>query len=311
MGKVDLVMKRWEKQLEEYDALDLKSARELYKKAVATDNETLKKTYMNKLILGTLYVPYNFILNNGLTMFSTGTYDINDIIAACNEAWINKLYEGKILEIPSFSYIFSGSSYFSDVYTSLSGDKPWVFDRVCLTKEVLERLFTKFIELKNSGNEASFRELVDQFYESDMGPYKVLKNEYYSPMKLFENIYQNLDFDKDIGLNIAPTRIDDYIQLLVDMGTTEKLPYDLATDSIEDDIIKSVVLSDVTADITTAIDKPRDLQMLVAYYGLNSDEDKTFREIGETHGVTYECVRMVIEKNLKKLPKKMKKYRWK
>ncbi len=310
MGKVDLVMKRWEKQLEEFERLSFEDAKNLYNKAMTADDDNLKKSYMNKLILGTLYVPYNFILNNGLTMFSSGTYDINDIISACNEVWIKRLYSGAHLDKSYFSDLFS-YDFFSEIYVSLSGDNTFLFDRTGgIGRTMFNELFTKFLELKNSGIEFNYQDLVSQCYSKQRTVEKRFGNECFSLMTLFENIYRNLSADQDMGFNMGPTKAYNYSRFLLDMGYKERLSENLEAVDFEDKIIDDIIYSEVVADVDQAIEKPRSRQIVHEYFGLDGEECKTLNEIADMHNISQERVRQILNKGLMcEVPRKNAKYR--
>ena len=78
------VLEQWYSQISSFEKLKITEAQELYKKAINTQNISLKETYINELILGTLYVVPNYIARNNLSTLSSRIYDINDIINTIN-----------------------------------------------------------------------------------------------------------------------------------------------------------------------------------------------------------------------------------
>lgn len=84
------ILNEWLIQISQYDKLKFNEAQELYKKALISRNDELRKMYMDKVILGTLYVLYNYISRNELLIFSSSFYDMNDIISSFVEVWIEK-----------------------------------------------------------------------------------------------------------------------------------------------------------------------------------------------------------------------------
>ena len=77
---------------------------------------------MDKIILGTLYVVFDYIKRNDIEMFYSSSFDMDDIISSFNEVWINKIYNGDLLRVDSFSNIFT-ASFFSEVYKNLCNDE--------------------------------------------------------------------------------------------------------------------------------------------------------------------------------------------
>ena len=60
---------QWYNQISSFSKLKITAAQDLYRKAINTQDELLRKKYMNELILGTLYVVYEYIKRNGLELF--------------------------------------------------------------------------------------------------------------------------------------------------------------------------------------------------------------------------------------------------
>ena len=91
MREIDI----WGNQISHYKQLNFTEANDLYIKAINTEDEELRKQYMNDLITGTLYVVYNYIKNNNIDKYTSVRIDANDIISAFNEVWIKSIYDGE------------------------------------------------------------------------------------------------------------------------------------------------------------------------------------------------------------------------
>lgn len=156
MSNSDLILNQWEKQISNYEKLTIDVAKNIYEKINLTNDPNLKKAYMDRLVLGTLYVVLRYIKRNKLSFFIKPPYDMNDVISSFNEVWINKIYNGELLHVSGFSQLFT-SSFFSEVYNKLGGSKI-SNDLIKLTNDQLLDLFLKYVDLKNSDN-AIFMEL--------------------------------------------------------------------------------------------------------------------------------------------------------
>lgn len=120
-------IKSLKEQIESLDKLKIDEAKELYKKAINSSDEKLKKLYFDKLILGTMYVVYNYIERNGLEIFQSSQYDIDDIQSAFIELWIKKIKNGELLNVDSYSNMFT-SKFYNDICTNLIGDEMPIYE---------------------------------------------------------------------------------------------------------------------------------------------------------------------------------------
>ena len=157
LKNTEIVLKEWQKQISQYDKLKLSEAKELCKKALETSDETKKALYMNKAVLGTLYVVPKYIARNNLSTLTSRTYDINDILNSFNEVWIKKVRIGELLKVTKYADVFS-KSYFNEVCTNLVGydiDSNETFD---LPIKFFEQMFYTFVQFKNKGETFSYKD---------------------------------------------------------------------------------------------------------------------------------------------------------
>ena len=196
---------------EEYEKLKFEDARELYKKMISTNNEELKKLYMNKLVMGTLYVLKQHIVSNNLDMFECSKYDIDDIMSEYICKWQEELSKGILLNANSYSQILYGLSFSSRVCDNLVCDKE--FEGLPLTKVELLNLLYKYIEKRKEKDKVDicevFGKYLNHFWSEEM-------------INIFEQIYQRLDlYDK----NIPKTKLKSFLSLFVDSGIYERLTF--------------------------------------------------------------------------------------
>ena len=71
MKNSSIVLKELKEQFSGFEKLKIIKAQELYKKAISTSDTKFKKLYMDKLVLGTLYVIYDYIERNQINLFSS------------------------------------------------------------------------------------------------------------------------------------------------------------------------------------------------------------------------------------------------
>lgn len=310
MNSSDLVLKEYLKQVSEYDKLKLSEAQELCLKAFESSDEARKKLYMDKVILGTLYVVYNYITRNNLSILSARGYDTNDIISSFTEVWIKKVYDGELLNVDKYSNIFT-KTYFNEVYEVLIGKDIMINETFGMSTEFFAGLFYKFLQFKNKGLNFTYSDLIstiskDEYY------YNLIPKYDSSIMLIFENIYNNLNHNKDETLDIGITKINDFFKVFIDVGITESISDDLL-DSIdmESNVINKALFEPFVQDIDDALATDRQRQIIHQRYGLDDGIPKTLEEVAKIHNITRERVRQIEAKCLRLLRhpnRNMKKY---
>lgn len=301
MNSSDLVLNEWLKQISQYDKLKLSEAQELCRKAFETSDEAIKKLYMDKVILGTLYVVYNYITRNNLSVFSSKAYDTNDIISSFVEIWIQKIHNGELLNIDKYSNIFT-RTYFNEVYQKLVGKDIIFHETFGMPTELFAELFYTFIQFKNKGLSFTYSELI-KVISKDEYHYSYLIEKYDSSiMLIFENIYNNLNCNKDENLEIGITKINDFFRVFIDIGITESISDNLLDDTdMESNVINKALFEPFIKDIDNALANDRQRQIIHERYGLDDGIPKTLEEVAKIHNITRERVRQIEAKCLRLL----------
>lgn len=301
MNSSDLVLNEWLKQISGYDKLKLSEAQKLCRKAFETSDETIQKLYMEKVILGTLYVVYNYITRNNLSIFSSRAYDTNDIISSFVEIWIKKIYDGELLNIDKYSNIFT-RTYFNEVYQNLVGKDFIINETFDMPTELFAELFYTFIQFKNKGLSFTYNDLI-KVISKDEYHYSFLIEKYDSSiMLIFENIYNNLNCNKDENLDIGITKINDFFKVFIDIGIAESISNNLLDDTdIESNVINKAVFKQFVKDIDNALANERQRQIIHQRYGLDDGIPKTLDEVAKLNNITRERVRQIEAKCLRLL----------
>ena len=293
---------QWYNQISSLPKLKITVAQELYKKATNTQDETLKKEYMDELILGTLYVVYEYIKRNGLELLVSSSYDMNDIISSFNSVWIQKLYNGELLNVDRYSLLFT-SPYFNEVYNNLCGDEILVNEQFGINTDCLIELITLYISYKNKGLEKSFREIIDEtFFTNRWNGWSVYI--YHNVMKiipLIERIYDTLNFDKLDDLDIGKSKIADYLRLMINMGLIEPISDELPDkNDTEDSITTNIVMKHFIEEVDKVLDD-RQRSIIHERYGLDNGKPQFLETVGQHHGITRERVRQIESKAIRQL----------
>ena len=71
--------------------LTLNEAKELYTQAMDTTDLELRKLYLDKIVLGTLYVVKKYLKSNNYKMFESASIGFEDIESAFIEQWIKTI----------------------------------------------------------------------------------------------------------------------------------------------------------------------------------------------------------------------------
>lgn len=292
LKNTEIVLKEWQKQISQYNKLKLSEAKGLCKKALETLDETKKTLYMNKAVLGTLYVVPNYIARNNLSTLSSRIYDINDIINTFNEVWIKKVRAGELLNVTKYADVFS-KSYFNEVCANLIGydiDCNETFD---LPIKFFEKMFYTFIQFKNKGETFSYKDLVavmakDRYYMN------LLKRCDSSIMLIFESIYNNLNDDKKEELDIGIRKIDNFLKAFIDIGISESISNCVSSGiDMESDIINQLFFTAFIKDVDNTLIDERKKQIIHQRYGIDDGSPKTYEEIGEVYNISSERVRQL------------------
>lgn len=304
-------IKSWIEKSQELERLKIEEVKELYLKANNASDEQLKKLYLDKIIMGTLYVVFNYIERNDLKIFESSQYGIDDIQSAFIETWIKKIYNGDLFNADKYSNIFT-QTFFSEVYSNLVGSEMVISEQFKITSEHLIDLFYLFIKLKNSGKQFNFDDLMEAFNQDKRYYYHRIcySSEDSAIMKLLEGMYDNLSFDKTDDLNITRTMIANYIKLFVNNGICEKITNDFVAEDVYDDILDDVIFEHFIENVDDVLDDDRKRKVIHQRYGIDDGRPKTYEEIGKIYNISRERVRQIEARSLRKLRyfNKIKKY---
>ena len=296
-------LEQWYNQISSFPKLRITEAQDLYQKAISTKDETLKKAYMDRLILGTLYVVYKYIKRNGLELFISSSYDMNDIISSFNEVWIKKLYNGDLLNVNRYSILFT-SSYYNDVYNNLSGDEIIVNEQLGVSTDCLVELIALYISYRNKDLKKTFEEVIEETFFTDRWiscPYFIYKD-VMKTIPLLEKIYNNLNFDKFEDLSLGKTKIANYLRLIINNGLIDPLSNELPDENdIEDYIITNIIMKDFVNDVDNVLSNERERQIIHERYGLDNGSPLYLGDVGKIHGLSKDRISQIEAKALRKM----------
>lgn len=303
-------LKKWGEQIAEFGQLKINEAQALYKKATSTTDKELKRMYMDKLILGTLYIPYNYIKRNNLLLLCSSTNDINDIINTMNELWIKKIYAGELVGVSRFSLLFD-TTFFYETCDNMLGNNIHIKNQFAIREEYFTELFSYYIELKNQNKSFNYTHLLEKYCKNHKIKIKSkMINCDENIMVLFEKIYQELNFDKLDDLKMSPTQISNFIKVLINLGMTDTLSENLPAEDMISKIVEQETFKEFFGEFDTIL-KEGEIKILYQRFGLDGKEPQTLKKIGDNLHITQENVRQKEAKALSKLrhSRKVKEYK--
>lgn len=293
MNKLEI----WYEKISSFKRLSLNEARDLLNKANNIEDENLKKSYIDQVILGTLYVIYNHIKSYSLNLLSDSTYDMDDIISTFVEVWIKSIKDGKLFKVNHYSQIFLGSFY-DDVINILIGRKYNIAEEIQVDSYEFSKIFYKYMNLRNKKDDITLNE----FLLFLKGECKFLKhknpNEQAKIFNLFEQIYNRMDFDKLDECDLAMTTFNNLKYLFINSALRESLSN--YTVDFEEGIVNKIYVEEFMNIIKNLGSKSEYTEYINLLY-LKFMECKTNEEIGNIYNINRETARQRKIKILKKL----------
>ena len=296
---------KWYQEISSIEKLKIDEAKELYKKAKMSGDVNTKKIFMDKIILGTLYVVCDYIKRNDIEMFYSSSFDMDDIISSFNEVWINKIYNGDLLRVDSFSNVFT-TSFFSEVYKNLCNDEIVIKEQFGISTECLIDLLSSYIYLKNSGKNFNANDLISKCKEYNKWfCYDTVDVENVIP--LLDKIYTNLNIKNECTLNIAKTKIYEFIRVIINIGMFDRLNNNFKDEvNYEDKVIEKIYNEKFKKDVDSVLIDERKKSIIHERFGLDSEEPETLEMVGKRHSLTNSRIGQIEAQSLRYLRRSAK-----
>lgn len=308
----DKILEKWNEQFSNVEELKIDDVKNLYKKIDETDNAELKKSYYDKIILGTQHVVYNYLTSTNIYSFSSVEIGTEDIIATAYETWIEKIKAGELREANFFSEVTRKHTFDFSVEKKLGVvqqfkplDSKFYESRKQFSETVLGNLndkdlrksFIEYYRLRQSDDQQTdnVKSCLDNYNISDRQKLKLV--DFYEQVSKYLN--------SSIGNNkISDTNLGKYIKLIISNTIAQNFSKNLNfADSreIDSDVIKNDMREKIFNLFQDAHLTNCEEFIIRSRFGLEDDCPKTLEKVGESIDANREKVRQIESKALRKL----------
>lgn len=262
-------------------------------------NDKIRKNPQNsmelqeELILGTMYVIYDFLKNFNFIEEVSTIYDIDDFISAFCEVWIENLEQG-LYKQNDFSNLFN-SRFFDKLNEKLGiSEKNSIFSHI--TKIDFDKEFEEFFERQNNGEIISYKKFIEDMeikhYANFNNPYKK-RQVFYEYTKFYQLLEQSYELYSKYGNNnILFSKgyvkfLRDFLieRILLDYEDSYNIGYD-------NDVSKNVIEMERKETITKVIDSLPEKEKRVIKMTYGFEGEFTQREIGKSFEENYSRTRI-------------------
>lgn len=306
MSKRNLKLENFEKQIVSLKQIKLNEAQELYRKMINETDNNKKIKIRNDIINSTLYAVLNYLKNSNLDILENGSYDMDDIISATIEFYINEIDNGNLLNISGFSNLF-GSTYYTYLSSIFVPQKEDIEISQIIGLDNFGDLMEIFLFLKRNKDEILFEDYLDTIkktrfgYRFDEYYFNNLKNYFYKCYETFQNIYSKVDIDDN---NIpSKTKLKFMRHLLIDISLRENIsPTMISEGDFETEFINNYLIQkSIDYIINDSGLQKIEIDVLIKRNGIEDGERMNLDQVGMIYGKSGERIRQIEAKALRKL----------
>lgn len=299
-------LKLWFEKISSYQKLNLKEVQDLYIKMINETDIDTKIKIRNDIINSTLYAVLNYLKNSNLDILENSSYDMDDIISATIEFYINQIDKGSLLSISGFSNLF-GSTYYSYLNSLFVPQKEDIEISQIIGLDNFGDFMEIFLYLKRNKDDASFEEFLDIVKNSRLGyrfdeyDFNSLKKYFYKCYQTFQNIYSKVNIDDD---NIpSKTKLKFMRHLLIDISLRENISLTMISEcDLEIEIINNYLIQkSIDYIVNDSGLEEREIDILIKRFGIEDGKGMNLDQIGIIYGKSRERIRQIEAKALRKL----------
>lgn len=306
MSKRNLKLETFEKQIVSLKKIKLNEAQDLYRKMINETDNNKKIKIRNDIINSTLYAVLNYLKNSNLDILENGSYDMDDIISATIEFYINEIDNGNLLNISGFSNLF-GSTYYTYLSSIFVPQKEDIEISQIIGLDNFGDLMEIFLFLKRNKDEVLFEDYLDTIKKTSFGYrfdeyyFNSLKTYFYKCYEAFQNIYSKVNIDDD---NIpSKTKLKFMRHLLIDISLRENIsPTMISECDFETEFINNYLIQkSIDYIINDSGLQKIEIDVLIKRNGIEDGERMNLDQVGMIYGKSGERIRQIEAKALRKL----------
>lgn len=289
------ILNEWCEQIASYPKLSLSEAIKMYQLFLRADNQKEKLKIREEIICGTLHIMAEFIAANSCFFINNGTFDMNDVINACNEEWIKAIDSGILLKKTFISQILN-HLFWEHVSESIidnhfKENNNYIFHGPILTDLIYETMVSQdngeLLDYENI-----FRSLND-------------KTTFEKARKVQETTYLLINIAKLLKnkkIKFSREEVNKFKYLLI-CYAEELAKTDISVlkeENFADNIINELYFEKLLAVIKSKLSK-FELDIFFASCGFYQEESKSLKEIAKNLGLTNQKVLQIRKRTLKEI----------
>lgn len=274
-------LENWYSQFNSNERLTLNQTQELIKLMNCTNDKEVKKQYRDRIFCGTIYVLYTVLKSGDFCLLNSSKYDMDDIISASSEIWLNFINDGLFLDVKHYSEMFTNGFYghLTDALISRQS----IYDDVSVGIHSFKDLFREYLELKYEKADCTindFAERLQDLYLLGNNPYSItyLYN-------LLENLYDSMNLANDVECDISMTKFDKLKYFFINNGIeygAQALDNLIDETNLEDEVANEIYNQQILKYIfDSPILNERQKVVLTKRYGLDGTGEHTFAQIAD------------------------------
>ncbi len=285
-------LNKWFEPYQNIDRLSILDAQRLSKLAREETNDFVKKRLYDRLILGTMYVIYNYIVNNKLYLTVSQNYDLEDLTSSFTRQWITLIKNGDLEKYDSFSLAMNVFALPAKAIQGVTNDKATESveradaraSRFLFTKNNIEKyidIYSKIVRQKGICEVSDFEKELEKNgdYLSTLDIDLIIK----TFDELSEEGWIKRFFYKDTS---SPSDFE-VINSALKKNKVSIFDEEIAEpiDSIDSDI-DIMAYKDIALDLISRLDDDRMKFVITKRYGLDGDSPWTIEQVANELGIS-------------------------
>ena len=292
-------LNEWFKAFVDIKKLTYEEAKSLLKQIKGLDDEQAKRELFNKVVLGTMYVIYDYLVKYKLYLAVNQDFDMDDLISSFTRQWISLLNSEDLEMFDSFDQVIDDFQLYYKSVIGISNDSQSItLDR---GSRSLKRLFS-LSEIRNI-----FKVYLKNIKEKgDCSVEDIKKAELnfdYENDELLEQVIETLDYLCQNDWNYKRNEkgilsAEDYHVILARLRNQRaKIAsiFDQNQETLDNDDLEKIFKEGIVEDIISFLNY-REQFIVVRYFGLYGQSKSTLEEIAEELGISRQRVCQIFDR---------------